>query len=254
MPLEEQMEASESTESLPADQESATTDWKAESTRLRQELAKVRQLNRQATPLAQLGYALQNAPGGDAIIEKLVKGEPLTAKETKTVEKASEASGGNGLSLEAIEEVLEKKLTNFERKQLERQRSEVAMQRLHERGKKELPGYEEIYQTPEWNRRLNTILRMAETEEGFVPDEEADPYWYVIQETYATLAKQNPNIGKVKPAKKTESERKGAISKTAGQSAGAPEEDSELAEAIRRAVPARPTTQVGKSLGALRKR
>src|SRR3990167_8525368 len=79
-------------ESLSAEGGSgAFHDFRAEATQLRQELAKVKGLNRQALPLVNLALALKQAPGGADIVARLERGEALTAKQEATVEKVADA-------------------------------------------------------------------------------------------------------------------------------------------------------------------
>jgi hypothetical protein len=246
------------TESLPADGGSgASTDWRAENTRLRQELSKVRDLNRQAIPFVNLAIALKQAPGGADIIAKLERGEALTAKQEATVTKVTEAeSERTGVSVEALEKLLDSKLFTFEQRLQEGERAKEALKDLYSRADKELPGLREVLQTPEGKRRLNVILGMISQQAIDVPDDEPDPYWWSFKEVYATLRAENPDIGKTKKAAKTEAERRGAIVKASPKSAGAPEEEQlpEDQAFARRPIRRSGIGGYGKSLGEARVR
>lgn len=224
---DERMAASADAEPLPAEGGvGASTDWRAENTRLRQELAKVKDLNRQAVPFVNLALALKNAPGGADIIEKLHRGEALSAKEEKQVAKAaSESPEADRLSVEQLEALFDRKLTVFEQRMFEAREAEKQMEKLHQRAAKEFVGYDELRHTPEWKRRLQVMLGMIENRAVEVPDEEPDPYWFALSETWATLKQENPEIGKTRRAGKSESERQGAIVKASSRSAAAPEEE-----------------------------
>ena len=155
-PTSESTEASHAEE--PGSQQQGESpegvDWRAENTRLRQQLKRAQDLNREALPLAQLGVALQQANGGQAIIEKLQKGEDLTAAQEANLEKQAEAAG---FSQEQIDELLGKAAQNFEQRLWESRKAERAMEKLHSWAKKEYPGYEETYESPQWNQRLGTV-------------------------------------------------------------------------------------------------
>lgn len=243
--------------SLPSDGGSngAAHDFRAEATRLRQELAKVKDLNRQATPYVNLALALKNAPGGAEIIEKLQKGEPLTAKQEATLERAGAASPStSGLTTEQLAQLLDEKLITFEQRMFQSREAEKQMEKLHQRAAKEFPGYEEVRHDPKWKNGLKTVLAMIEQEVLEVPEDEPDPYWFAISHNWRTL--MPPEAGKVKRATKSESERQGAIVKASPKSAAAPEE-TELPEEqafARRPIRRAGVTGFGKSLQDIRRR
>jgi hypothetical protein len=229
MPEQPIATSDESLESSPAEGavEGASTDWRAENTRLRQALAKERENNRRAVPYVNAWAALQKAPGGAEIIEKLQKGEALTAKEEKAVEKVETAQG---LTREELEKLLAAERQNLFQMWTQTQRAEKDMQELHARAERELPGYGELKKQPEWNRRLSVTLRMMQEQDPNTgepllvpPDDEPDPYFFAIKETYDGLIAKHPGIGKKRV--KTEAERRGAIVKASPKSAGAPEEE-----------------------------
>lgn len=209
--------------------EGASTDLQADNTRLRQELAKSKQVQNDVLPFVQFAVAVRDAPGGKAIIEKANKaraeGKPLVLTDLQEEKVAAAAKATDTpVSEEKLGEILNGAFTQFEQRLFEKDKATEAIQGIYARGKEELPGYENLYKTPEWRRRKAVILTMAQQDPSMVPDDESDPYWWIEKETYATLAAQNPDIGKVKPAKKTESERRGAIAGVSHKSAGAPEE------------------------------
>ncbi len=235
--------------------EGASTDLQADNTRLRQDNAKLKQVQNDVLPFVKLAVAIRDAPGGQAIIDKVEKaraeGKPvdLTDLQKEKVEAAAQATG-TPLSEEKLGEILNGAFTQFEQKLWDKDNAKQAVQVIYDRAKKELPGYENIYKTPEWNRRKAVILAMAQQDPSMIPDDEPDPYYWVEKETYATMAAQNPDIGKVKPAKKTEAERRGAIAGVSHKSAGAPEEsEDDLPDYVKKLRDG--TNRPGKTLASL---
>ena len=258
--------ASESTESqLPEERAEGSTqvDWEARAraseaqvTKLQQQAAKAERLNGEAMPWVQLALALNNAPGGKTIIEKLQKGVPLTEAQQTKLEAAQVAAGSSSLSLEAVEKLFEEKvmpkaIASLEQRLYETDRAKRDMEKLNTKATKELVGFEALQNTPEWNQALDLVLFGIEHRKIAVPDEE-DPYWFAFKKAHAMILGENPEIGKVKPAKKTETERKGAISRQASQSTEAhPEEQSGVPDYANPGIA--PLGMGGRSFGSLRR-
>lgn len=225
--------ASEHAEAPPTDEhgqhgsDSGSVDWRAETTRLQQRLKKAEDINRNNLPFAQLGYALQNAKGGNKIIEKLQKGEALTVAEEKQLEEAKGETGSTSLSLEQVEELLKKQAQELDQRWFESRKAERAMEKLQQWAVKTYPGWEEVFETPEWNQHLNSVLASIEQGVLQVPESEPDPYKFAWKQTAGWLKSMNPELGKKTPAKKTEKQRREAISGTSVDAGGVTPEDSE---------------------------
>ena len=246
---------SESTHAHGEDQ-GASTDWRAENTRLRQELARTKDTLRQVHPLAELGHAIKQAPGGAEIIRRLEKGEPLTAKQEQVVQRAAETtSDTTGWSEEKLAAMLKADREALREELRAERRAEEDMRELDAKAAKELPGYEELRKTPGWKKRLSVVLNLIGNEAIAVPDDEPNPYYFAIKEAYETILANNPELGKIKKVPKSESERRGAIVKASPKSSGAPEEEEipeELAFA-RRPIRRTGIGGFGKSLQEIRK-
>jgi hypothetical protein len=236
-------------ESLSAEGGSgASHDFRAEATQLRQELAKVKGLNRQALPLVNLALALKQAPGGADIVARLERGEALTAKQEATVEKVADAKNVSVEDLQSMFLTLEQRLEA-------REAAKEDLKTMNARADKEMPGLTDVLKTSEGKRRLNVVIEMIRQEAISLPDDEPDPYWFAYKHVYGTLRSENPDIGKVKKVQKTEAERRGAIVKASPKGAGAPEEE-EIPEDLafaRRPIRRTGIGGFGKSLGEIRK-
>ena len=256
----EETATSEPTEASPLDESQQRepspegTDWRAENTRLRQNLKKAQDLNREAMPYVQTAMALQSAPGGNVIIEKLQKGEPLTAVQEKKLEKAQEQAGTTGMSKEDVEQMLNTAAQNFEQRLWESNKAKDAMDNLHVWAGKKYPGYDELRTSPEWNQHLGTILDGIQKGTLQVPDDWSDPYKYAVHQNYGWLKAMNPDIGKEKPSKKTEKDRREAISQSSVQAGGvAPEDSDSLPDYANPAVTPRGVAGGGRSFGSLKR-
>ena len=204
--------------------EGASNDLQSQNTKLRQELARAKEIMQQAAPVAQLGDMLQRAPGGKEIIERLQANKPLTGKQTDA---AAEKLRAEGVSEERIVELLQQGFQKFEEDSRLGREAEREIQALHERAKKEFPGYENVYKSQEFKRLEDIVLTQAQRafKEGrsVIPGDEPDPYWWIKKEAWKILKAKNPEMLTEKPAGKTEAERRGAISSQSGKSGGAPE-------------------------------
>lgn len=255
----EETATSESTEASPLDEQQQReqlpegTDWRAETTRLQQELKRARDLNRQAKPFVETALALQAAPGGTAIIEKLQKGEALTAVQEKKLEKAQEETGTTGVTQEQLKELLETQAQGFEQRLFERDKAKTALDDLNIWATEKFPGFEELHKTPEWKGKINSILRDIQEEVLVVPEGE-DSYKYAYEQAYGWVQGLNPDIGKEKPSKKTEKQRREAISSSTVQAGGvAPEESDDIPDYAKLDRAPLGVAGGGKSFGSLRR-
>ena len=261
----EETAASESTESrlseertdgsTPIDWEAKAREYESRITKLQQQASKAERLNGEAMPWVQLGLALNNAPGGKGIIEKLQKGQPLTEAQQAKLDTAQAASGNSGLSKDEVRslfaEELPKAMSILEQRLYESDRAKRDMEKLNQKATKELVGFEDLQQTPEWNQALDLVLFGIEHRKIEVPPDE-DPYWFAFKKAHTMILGEKPEIGKKKPANKTESERKGAISRQTSHSAGAPpEEQSGVPDYANPGIA--PLGMGGRSFGSLRR-
>ncbi len=219
-----------------------------ENRRLKQKLAQNENMLQQAKPLVELTRKLWNAPGGREIVEKLQKGEPLSAQQTAQVQQAQAPQQGQTLTREDVKELMSEGFQQFEQQNWESRKAERAMADLHSRASKELgEGYDNIAGSQQWNQALNTVLNMMQPEldqEGKVvsaapiqvPEEEDDPYYYAVKYTYGYLTGSPPKTEKddkskadwkSRQAKSGEDKRRAAIAAQASKPAGAPTDDDE---------------------------
>src|SRR3989304_4646716 len=136
--MPEQTTASDVDTSEPLSAEGGTGashDFRAENTRLRQELAKVKDLNRQAVPWVNLAVALKQATGGAEIIARLEKGEALTAKQEAAVEKATGVDTKN-VSVEELQNMF----LTLEQRLERREGAKEDLKAMNARADKEMPG------------------------------------------------------------------------------------------------------------------
>jgi len=221
MQPEEQMSAPRSGSSSgdSTTSEGASTDLQSQNTTLRQELARAKDIMRQAAPIAQLGEMLQNAPGSEAIIAKLRNKQPLTERQAVT---ATEELRAGGMSKAEIKELLDENARTLEQRMWEGRKAERDMEALNNRAKKEFPGYENVYRSAAFGRLRNIVIAEVQSDPSVIPAGESDPYWWVEAEAWKILKAKNPELIE-KPAGKTEPERRGAISGQSTKSGGAPE-------------------------------
>ena len=258
----EETATSESTEPSPPEEQqqressSEGTDWRAETTRLQQELKHVKDLNRQAAPLVHTALALQAAPGGQVIIDKLQKMVAGDKKVTLTAtqeEKVQEAASTAGISPEQLQAALEQQGQDFEQRLWERDKAKTALDDLNEWAVKKYPGFDKLHTTTEWKGKINSILRDIQEQILVVPEGD-DPYQYAYDQAYAWVKGLNPDIGKEKPSKKTEQDRRAAISQSSVQAGGvAPEDSDKLPDWANPSVASRGVAGGGKSFGSLKR-
>ena len=246
-------EASPLDESQQREQSPEGTDWRGENTRLRQRIKKAQDLNREAMPYVQTAMALQATPGGNEIIDKLQKGEPLMATQEKTLEKAQETTGTTGISYEQLQEALANQAQNFEQRLSVAEQAKEQMRDLNTWAVEKYPGYEDLRKTPEWKGKLGTILDAIKNQTLLVPDGE-DPYEFAVDQSYGWLKGLNPDIGKEKPSKTSEKERRAAISQSSVQAGGvAPEDSDAIPDYANVAIAPKGATGGGRSFGSLKR-
>ncbi len=213
-------------------------------------------------PYVQTAMALQAAPGGTAIIEKLQKGEPLTVAQEKKLEKAQAEAGTTGMSEEQVEKMLDTAAQKFENRLWESNKAKDAMDSLHDwartaktkSGTLKYSGYDELHTSPEWNEHLGTILDAIQAGKLQVPEGWSDPYKYAVHQNYGWLKALDPEIGKEKPSGKTEKDRRAAISQSSVQAGGvAPEDSDGLPDWANPAVAAKGVAGGGRSFSSLKR-
>jgi hypothetical protein len=252
-------EASPPEEQQQRDQPPEGTDWRAENTQLRQQLKHAQDLNRQAAPLVQTALALQATPGGNVIVDKLQKimaGDKtvtLTATQEKKLEKAQEEAETTGMSEERVKQILDEASQGFEQRLWESRKAEKAMDALHEWAGKEYPGYGDLHVTTEWNENLALVLDAIQKGTLTVP-EGKDPYKFALGHNYGWLKSLNPDIGKEKPSKKTEQDRRAAISQSSVQAGGVvPEESDDIPDYAKVSRAPLGVAGGGRAFGSLRR-
>jgi len=188
------------------------------------------------------------------IIEKLQKGEPLTAAQEKKLEKAQSEAGTTGMSEEQVGKMLETAAQSFEQRLWESRKAEKAMDTLNTWASKKYPGYDELHTSPEWNEHLGTILEAIQEGSLRITDDWSDHYKYAVHQNYAWLKAVNPDIGKEKPSKKTENDRRAAISQSSVQAGGvAPEDSDAVPDWANPAVSPRGVAGGGRSFSSLKR-
>ena len=228
---DEQMVASGSTESSPAETpEGSAQDLKAENTKLRQKNAEVLNFIRENEGTFRLGEALQKAPGGAAIIQQLQDGKPLTsAQEAQVTAEAEQA----GMNPQQIADLLDEKLQAHRQEIRNEELARQKVNELHGKLGKKLPGYDALYKTPQWRNRYDTVYQQVAAGIITAPPEVDDVYEWMAEATYQGLLAENPDLGKVQPAKKTEDERRASITRASASQAGAaPTGDDGLPEGL----------------------
>jgi len=181
--------------------------WREQTTRLRQELAEQKELNRRAVPFVQTALALQEQD--QETYMKLVKGEKLTKAETKTVETTAAAAG---ITMEQFEAKLDERLGAMYNQQSADRTAAANMAKLDSWASKELPGYDNIKGSPTWNGVLSSVIGTIENGTFQVPETEEDPYRFAVKQTYEIIKSQNPELAKgSKVVAKTEAERVAGI-------------------------------------------
>ncbi len=173
---------------------------------LRQRTAKLERQITEMGPYAQLGVALQQAPGGEAIIEKIKGGQALTAQETQTVEGAASESDA-GLTKKELLETLNM-----------RDAAKTQIDEIHSMARENFADYDKIRKNPQYLGMMDANLGAVWN--GSIPlhkdtkdwtDVQAARNYTAIASAYEMYVMRNP---KVKDALK-EAGRKEANDKNA---------------------------------------
>lgn len=227
-----------------------------EVAKLRSENANLKEQARQAAPVVDISRAIYQAPGGKEIFERaraaMDAGKDLTFTE-KQQAKVEETAAATGLTAEQVQGIVQQGLRQHEQSLYQTNKAEKAIAKLHERGKKELEGYEGMFETDTFNRMVShTLAALTPTQDDQgrqvppampVPEDEKDAYWYAIKHSHAMLtAGKTPPKGSVD----SESARRAAIAVQQTTPAGGPKgsdpDSPELAWAKQRG-----TRTIGKS-------
>lgn len=165
--------------------------WREQNTRLRQELAEQKDLNRKAVPYVQVAIELQKQDQDTYL--KLSKGEALTQAEVKKVEVAAASAG---LTREEFDSLLDQKLGQMSQRMVADRQAETNMTALDKRATEELDGYAGMKGTPMWNGVLSSVMGCIENGTYQVPETETDPYYWAIKETHAQIKARHPELAK----------------------------------------------------------
>lgn len=189
----------------------ASGDASEEVSKLRQAVAKrdgalIREAQRrqkmesqlaEIDPYARIGLALAKAPGGEAIIEKLRKGEPLTAGETRKVVNAADTAAGNGSSAPAFDpQQLQTLIAQTVGSLLDqRELSQRQLTKLVGRAEKELVGFADLKESPAYLGAVDAV-RVAVENGSLAPPEDEDRHYFIMKSAYNMLLAANPEIAR----------------------------------------------------------
>lgn len=164
---------------------------KAENTKLMQRNAEIEKYAERAVPYVQVAQALQAAPGGQDIIEKLKKGEPLTKAEEKKAEEAAKTAaeeGGKALTKGEAKELFESMIgeatSKFGETVSAERNAEKSIIALEARAEKELEGYEHLKNDPTFKMWRATTIENIKNERLQVPKDEDDVYFFATKVAY----------------------------------------------------------------------
>lgn len=231
---------------------------RADNTRLRQQIAENEKLSARAVPLVRLAQTLIGAEGGKEIVEKLERGEPLTAKETKQVAQAEKTAANEDDKPLTKKEaqalfggMLEEAVGRFGDTVAANQKASENIAELDKWAEKELEGYKHLKRDPQFHHLVRTVEEQVREQLLEVPEDE--DVWRFITRTAHRMAHALHNEKK-KPAKRTEEERVadalnagGGPSSTAhrGSEEDLPEQTKRTIESIRKIG----TGTIGRSFG-----
>jgi hypothetical protein len=166
---------------------------RADNTRLRQEVAKNESLNTRALPLVRLGKALLEAEGGQEIVDKLNKGEPLTSKEEKTVQQAQDKVDPNvtplskGEATEMFKGLLEEAVEKMGQTVAAERKAADNLAELEARGEKELEGFVHLKKDPQYQRQVNDIIDQIRDGTIEVPKEHDNVWWFAMDTAHKVI-------------------------------------------------------------------
>lgn len=200
--------------------------------RLRQRTAKLERQIAEMGPWAQLGVALQQAPGGGQIITKLQNGEALSAGEQVQVDQASAAVGESPLTKKEMLDTMNM-----------RDAAKQQIDDLHGMAREKFADYDKIRKNPQYLGLMDANLGAVWN--GSLPLHEDVKDWSDVQaaRNYTAIASahemylmRNPKVAKaLKEAGKLEAndknaEKLAASSMSSGTSTSASDEKSMTAE------------------------
>lgn len=196
---------------------------RADNTRLRQRIAEDEKLHKTAVPLVRLARALIDAPGGREIVEKLQRGEPLTAAETKKVEVAEEATKPaeyltKGAAEELLKGLLDEAVSKFGESVAAERKAAEALSALEARAEKELEGFKFLKRDPQYHRMVNDVIAQIGDKIIEVPDGEDDVWWFAMNAAYRAIHALRNEPGKKKTTKTEEERVAEALASGAGPS------------------------------------
>lgn len=160
---------------------------RADNTKLRQSLADSEKLGTQAVPFVRIAQALQKAEGGVEIIEKLNKGEPLTAKEAQKAADAA-VTGETPLTMAAAKELftglMKDAVKEFGKSVATERSAAESIKALDARAAKELEGYNDLKHDPQFQGWVNGVMEQLRAETMELPAGEKDVWWFAVKKAY----------------------------------------------------------------------
>ncbi len=208
----------------------AEVDDSTTEVQLRQRTAKLERQIGEMGPWAQLGVALQKAPGGEEIIGKIQAGQPLTAAETEQVNQAGSEEAG--LTKKELLDTLNM-----------RDAAKTQLDEIHTMARENFQDYDKIRKNPQYLGMMDATLGAVWN--GSIPLHEHTKDWNDIQaaRNYTAIASahemyllRNPKVrAALKEAGKKEANDKNAdklaaSSMSSGTSTSASDEKTMTAE------------------------
>ncbi len=211
---------------------------RADNTRLRQEAAANENLNTRALPLVRLGKALLEAKGGQEIVEKLNKGEPLTLVEEKAVQQAQDkvdptaAPLSKGEASEMFQGLLDEAVAKMGQTVAAERKAADNLAELEAKGEKELEGFVHLKKDPQYQRQVNDILEQIKDGTLEVPKEHDNVWWFAMDTAYKVI-----HAMRGKPVKATKGEKERVAEVIAAGGAGpssttTPSKESDIPEGM----------------------
>ena len=163
----------------------------AENTKLMQRNAEIEKYSERAVPYVRVAQALQAAPGGKEIIQKLEKGEPLTAAEEKKAEKVAKDAAAEGevpLTMGAAKELFEGMVASATSKFGEtvaaERNAEKSITALEAKATKELEGYQNLKNDPTFKGWVAATIEQIRAKQLEIPKGEDDLYYFATKTAY----------------------------------------------------------------------
>lgn len=187
--------------------------FRSENDRLRGENTRLKQLNQKAVPWVQVALKLNETPEGQAIIQRIVEGKPLTeGQEGKVKDAQTKTASEEGLTEEKVGQIIEEKLSKVMDSVDAKSAAREAVRELDQWAAKELPGYNNIKRSDLWNRAFASVEALVQNGVYVVPESEENPYQWMVRKTYNLIKEDNPDMLKTeRKAPKSEAERAAEI-------------------------------------------